>query len=283
VRGRDPHPLDLGRPVAVELERAAPDGLAVPGGDQQQARGRGQLIVVGRDAPAGVETAVEAAGQFAEVGPQAGAGVRAPGVAPGDPDRRGHQQPLDLSHRRDEPGALPGAQRPQDGHGRVVGAPVEHSPLGQPRRGEARDAHPPVGLARLHDHEPVLLQRPQQPAQVARVQVQPRSQPPDVAAVRPDLPQQARLAEGAVAGQERVVQRADPLRDGPVEAPDLVDHGRVHSLTYIRDIRRSGGGVPAAAGPGRGGRGRPRLLCCSLDEGWRHAVDRWLSGFFWPG
>jgi hypothetical protein len=44
-----------------------------------------------------------------------------------------------------------------------------------------------------------------------------RPQQPDVAASRADLPQQPRLAERTVAPQERVVERADPLRDGRLD------------------------------------------------------------------
>jgi hypothetical protein len=66
---------------------------------------------------------------------------------------------------------LPGAQRPQDGHGRGVGTPVQLGPLGQAGRGEPGDADPAVGLARPDACEPVLLQCTQQPAQVAGVQV----------------------------------------------------------------------------------------------------------------
>src|SRR5258708_37998516 len=82
------------------------------------------------------------------------------------------------------------------------------------------------------------------------VEAGPWSQPPNVGAVRADLPQQARLTERAVAGQERVVERADPLRDDPVEAPDPADHVRVHSLTIVREMRlvRRAGSVAVAVG-----------------------------------
>src|SRR4029077_5403678 len=95
--------------------------------------------------------------------------------------------------------------------------------------------HPSVRLVRLDADQLVALQRPQQSAQVAGVQVEPGAQPPHVAAVRADLPQQPGLRERPVAGQERVIQRADPLRDGPVEPPDLVDHVALHSLTLVRE------------------------------------------------
>ena len=237
-RGGDPHPLDLGRRVVVELERAAPDRLAVQGGDQQEAGGQREFLVVGGDAAGDVESAVEPVRQLGEVGPQAEPGVRMPGIAGADLHRRGHQQPLDLGHRRDEPGALPRAQRAEDGRGQVVGAPVQHRALGQPAAGQARGADPPVGPALFHRDEPVVLQRAQQPAQVARVQVEPRPQQPDVAALGADLPQQPGLPERAVAGQVRIVERSDPLRHGPVEPAYLTDHVRMHSLTLVREIRR---------------------------------------------
>jgi hypothetical protein len=41
-----------------------------------------------------------------------------------------------------------------------------------------------------------------------------------------------------VAGQELIVERTDPLGDGPVEPPDLADQGSVHSLTLVREIAR---------------------------------------------
>jgi hypothetical protein len=44
----------------VELDRTAPDGLGVEGGDQQETRGWCQLFLVGGDAPGGIEAAVEA-------------------------------------------------------------------------------------------------------------------------------------------------------------------------------------------------------------------------------
>ena len=71
----------------MKLERAAADRLRVQGGDQEQARGRGHLVVGGRDAPARVEAAVEAAGQFLDVGPQAVPCVGVPWITHADLDR----------------------------------------------------------------------------------------------------------------------------------------------------------------------------------------------------
>jgi hypothetical protein len=84
--GRDPHPLDLRRGAAVELERTAPDRLAVQRGQQEQSRGRGHLVLGGGDAPGWVETALEAARQLGDVGLDGPAGVRVPRVAHGDLD-----------------------------------------------------------------------------------------------------------------------------------------------------------------------------------------------------
>src|SRR6266702_28273 len=232
-RGRDPHPLDpgnLGGRAGVELQRAAADRLPAQRRDQEQSRGRGHLVGGRRDAPGRVEAAVEAPGQLVHVGPQAAPGIRVPRIAHAGHDGRGVQQPLHLRHGGDEPATLPLAQRPEQRDGGVVGETVELGTFGLTGDGEPRRPDPPVRLVRLDGDQPVPFQRPQQPAQVAGVQVQPRPQVPDVAAVRADLPQHPGLPQRAATGQERVVERAGPLGDGPVEPPDLVDHRPLHIL-----------------------------------------------------
>ena len=246
-RRGDPHPLDVSR-VLVELEHPAPDRLGVQGGEQEQPRGRGHLVVGGGDAPGRIEPFLEAVRQLGDVGMDCPAGVRVPGVTHADPDRRGHQEPLDLGHRRYQPLPLPLAERVEDGGGRVVGEPVEFGSFGAPAAGQAGCPYPAVRVARLDDDHPVALQRAQQAAQVAGVQVEPGPQQPEVAALGTDLPQQARLPEGSAAGQERLVQRADSLRDDPVEPPDLLDHPSIHSLTLVREW------APAKARVGTGAR-----------------------------
>ena len=233
--GGDPHPLDVRGRVVAELEHPAPDRLTAEGGEQEQPGGRGHLVVGGGDAPGRVESVLEAARQFGGIGPDRLPGVRVPGVTRDDLDRGGRQQPLDLGHRGHQPVPLPGAERLEEGGGRVVGEPVELGLLGSPAPGQARGPDTPVRLARLDPDQFVPLQGPQQSAQVAGVQVEPLPQPPYVAALGRDLPQQPCLPERPVAGQERVIQRADPLRDGPVEPPDLLDHRLIHSLTLVRE------------------------------------------------
>jgi len=214
----------------VELQRAAAGRLSVQRRDQEQPRGRGHLVVGRGDAPGRVEAVVEAPGQLVLVGPQAAPGVRVPRIAHAGHDGRGAQQPLHLRHGGHEPATLPLAQRPEQRDGGVVGEAVELGPFGPAGDGEPRRPDPPVRLVRLDGDQPVPFQRPQQPAQVARVQVQPGAQLPDVAAVRADLPQHPGLPERAAAGQELVVQCAGSLGNGPVEPPDLVDHRLFHIL-----------------------------------------------------
>ena len=192
--------------------------------------------------------------ELADVGLQAGPGGRVRRMAHGDLDRRRDQEPLDLSHRPGQAIPLGRAERAEDRCGRLVRPPVEFGPLGQPAAGEAGRAHPAVRPAAVHDGQPVRLQRPEQPAQVARVQVEPGTQRPDVGAVRADLPQQAGVPERAVPGQELVVERAGP-GDGPVEPPDLADQGSVHSLTVVREIAWGQRGWPAV--PGSPAHGQP--------------------------
>jgi len=172
-RRGDPHPLDMSRRVLVELEHPAPDRLGVQGGEQEQTRGRGHLLVGGGDAPGRVEPFLEAVRQFGEVGLDRPAGVRVPGVTDADLDRGGHQEPLDLGHRRYQPVPLPRAERFEEGGGRVVGKPVELGALGLAVAGQAGRPHPAVRVVRLDADQLVAFQRPQQPAQVAGVQVEP--------------------------------------------------------------------------------------------------------------
>ena len=92
---------------------------------------------------------------------------------------------------------------------------------------------------RPDDDEPVGLERPQQPAEIAGIEPEQRPQAHDIAALRPDLPEHARLAERPVSREEVVVERADTLGHEPVEAADL-GHlrwgNRAHrSLILVRD------------------------------------------------
>ena len=94
-----------------------------------------------------------------------------------------------------------------------------------------------VGCARFHAHQAGRFERAEQPAHVARVEAETRSQRPHLVALGADLPKQPRLAQRPVAREESVVQRPDALGDGPVEAADLVHHRVVHCLILVRDRR----------------------------------------------
>jgi hypothetical protein len=81
--------------------------------------------------------------------------------------------------------------------------------------------------------EPGGFERAQQSAQIAGVEPHPGAQQTQLAAVGSDLPKQARLAKRPFASEEVVVERTDPLRDGAVEAADLLDHCLQHSPTLV--------------------------------------------------
>src|SRR5437868_3706277 len=119
----------------------------------------------------------------------------------------------------------------------LVAAPVEQLPLGKPGPREPNRADTPVLLGRLDGDEPRRLERAKEAAEVARVEGEPRAEPPDVGAIDPDLPQQASLAERAVAGEVAVVERADALGDEAVEAAHLADRRSAHSLILVRELR----------------------------------------------
>ena len=95
-------------------------------------------------------------------------------------------------------------------------------------------AAPPVaGPGRDHD-QALALEGAQQAREVARVEPEAAPQLAHLPAVGPDLPQHARRAQGPVASEEALVEGADALADGSVEAPHPGDHLRIHCLTLVR-------------------------------------------------
>ena len=112
--------------------------------------------------------------------------------------------------------------------GERVAPGVEQLPLGPSPRRQADGPDTAVGGPHADADQPVRLERAQQPAEVAGVQAEPGAQRPDVAAVRTDLPQHTGGAERPVPGQVALVERADALRDGPVEPPHPGDGGVLH-------------------------------------------------------
>ena len=186
---------------------------------------------------AGIEAAVEPAVELLGVRAHAVARVRMGRIDDVDPHQRSGQQSLDLRHRPDEPRALSVAERLQERHRQLVGAPLQHAALGEPRRGEPRDADPAVALAGLERHQAGGLQAAEQAAEVAGVELELLAQRADLVPVVPDLPQHAGRAERTSPCEEVVVERAHPLRDDPVEPPHLGDHRGIHSLTLVSNRR----------------------------------------------
>src|SRR5262249_33439611 len=104
------------------------------------------------------------------------------------------------------------------------------------RGGELRGRDALVGRPGLDLHEPVALERAQETAHVAGVEAEPGAERANVGGAGADLPEQARLAAGAVAGGGVVGERADALAHDPVEPAYLSDGVRVfhYLLTLVR-------------------------------------------------
>ena len=162
-------------------------------------------------------------------------------------DRRG-QQALDVAHRRHEAGlrcaALSGSRNDAASSSERRSSTARSA---RPAAGQLRRADAPVRLARIDRDQPVRFERTEQTAEVAGVEIEPRPQRPHIATVVADLPQHAGGAEWSATLEESIVEGADALRDGPVEAADLRDHRpihavvdscrRAHSLTLVRECR----------------------------------------------
>jgi hypothetical protein len=68
-------------------------------------------------------------------------------------------------------------------------------------------------------------------AQVSGVEAESDAKVAKVGTYLADLEQHARLAEWPVAAEEVLIERAGPLRNEPIEPPDLIDVIGKHCLT----------------------------------------------------
>ena len=97
-----------------------------------------------------------------------------------------------------------------------------------PGAGEPDGAHALVVVARPDVDEALVLEPAQQAAEVAGVEGEPTAQRPAVGAPGRHLPQQSGGAERPATGQVLLVERADPLGHGAVEAAYDGDRLAVH-------------------------------------------------------
>jgi hypothetical protein len=154
----DPHPLDVGRCVAVELETSTTHWLPAQGCDEEQPGRRPHRVDPRGATQRRVESGVEPAIDLGEVGVQAPLGRGLRRVHGLDVDQGGGEQPLDVSHRGNQPGALGLAERLEERPCQLVAAPIEHAALGRAGRREAGRADPPVALVRADVDESRRLQ-----------------------------------------------------------------------------------------------------------------------------
>ena len=214
------------------LHSATPDGLVSQVGHQERS-GRGpKLVGLGRRSLRRIERDVRPPVEFGEIRTQAPPRVGLRRIDRAKLDHRRGDQPLDREHRDDELGAVTVIQRGEDRSRELVAALVEQRSLGRPGGREAGESDPRVHRARGQLHQPVALERAQQPAGLTRIEPQPRPQRAHLAALGADLPEHSRSAERAVSGEILVAERAHALGHHAVEPPDQCDArlGR-HSLT----------------------------------------------------
>src|SRR4051812_36499523 len=98
----------------------------------------------------------------------------------------------------------------------LVAQPSQQLPLGKPGTRQPGRPHPLVVGIRANRDEARSLERAEEAAEVARVEPELRPQRTHIAAVRADLPQDARLAERPRPREVVVVEGTDRLDDDPV-------------------------------------------------------------------
>ena len=179
-----------------------------------------------------------------------------------DRDRGREQEPLDLLHRRHEPGALALVERLEDRAGEIVGdggrarraRPALPWSGGRGARGGPPGRSPPPPGPAASSERSSLLAYPESIAEAP-------AQLPHLRALGADLPQQARLAERAAAPHVLLVESADALGHGPVEAPHPGHHRSVsfsdYSQSNPRDCNTRRREQAPRRHPGRASRGQP--------------------------
>ena len=116
----------------------------------------------------------------------------------------------------------------------MIGQRLIGREFGLPPRRQTDAPLAAIAILLLDRYKTLRFQRPQQPAEIAGIQRQPRTQGGDVGTIRAGFEKEPRLPLGTTAPQIAVFQRAHPLRDHAMETPNLLDLGRQHSLTLVR-------------------------------------------------
>lgn len=118
---------------------------------------------------------------------------------------------FDISHCRDETVALSFIEWFEERPGESVTASVKHVPLRASGGREARDSNPLVGRLGIDRDKTSGLKGAENAGEIAGVEIEPGPQDTKVTPIVADLPEHAGLSEGAVAGEESIVESADTL------------------------------------------------------------------------
>ena len=233
--GGDPHALELGGLGAVELERAASDSVPVEGCEHEETGGRTQFGLRRGDTPLRIEACRKPGVELVDIGTEAVLRLWIAGIGDRDLDHPSCHETLDLGHRCDKPGALVRAQCCQQRGSQSLAPLLENGSLGASARGQPRGPDAPVRGIRAYGDHARGFERAQEPAHVSGVEPELCPERSHVAIPVTDLPEDARLAEGAIPGQEAIVERPDPLGDDAVEPAHLIDLGLIHPVTLVRE------------------------------------------------
>jgi hypothetical protein len=111
-----------------------------------------------------------------------------------------------------------------------VGSLVELAALGEAALGQDCAPDPAVVWVDANGYQPLFFEQPQETADVSGIEAEASSKISDVSAVQADLPQQARFAERTRAAKKMILERANSLGNGSIEATDLLDRRVCHDL-----------------------------------------------------
>jgi hypothetical protein len=147
-----------------------------------------------------------------------------------DLNHRRNQEAFDLLHRLDETAALSFVEWFKQRLGELVASSVEKVTLRSPGGCEVRDTNPLIGRFGINRDEPGGVESAEHATEIPGVEVEPGTEGAHVTTIVADLPEHAGLTEGAIAGEEPIVESTDALGDEPVEPSYLGDSRCVHAL-----------------------------------------------------
>src|SRR2546425_1252314 len=235
----------------MTLQRAAPDRLSVQGCQNEVTARRREVRRRGGCGERRIEAGFEPYRQFLEVALNAVLGGRTVRVLHGEADGAAAEQALNGPHGREQRRAWRVRQGVEERRSRLVRQAIQQRQLLAASGREPHETHSSIARRGGGADQSLCLELSQQAAGVARVQGEAGTQLANFDTIGANLEEEAASAEGAIAAEKALLQRADLQGHDAIEAPDLGD--ALHMSDVSQRYRRQQGARSPTDQVGRSG------------------------------